>query len=215
MAFRQLRKATPTLLAVGALLSVGFLAGCDEYVQVDRNPEVRIARHATWAWRPAPPPTARDSRPVISRDEIPGRNPATREDTSTNDIISGQIRVAVERNLSAKGFVQAPDPATADFLVDFHAAVRGHTARQAYGYPAPGLVCGPFGCWAGGGWGVGYENVRFREGTIVFDFVRHNDKKLAFRAVGAKPVHYDRTTFTQGDVNSLVHRLLQDLKPGR
>ena len=41
-------------LAAAALVGL-FLAGCDEHVQIIRDPDIRIVKHATWAWRPAEP----------------------------------------------------------------------------------------------------------------------------------------------------------------
>jgi hypothetical protein len=82
----------------------------------------------------------------------------------------------------------------------------------------PGLVCGPFRCWESWGYGPaypGYENIHFREGTIVFDWVQQSTKHLAYRAVGEKPVRRDAFSLTQSDINDLVHHLLKDLKPGK
>jgi len=99
--------------------------------------------------------------------------------------------------------------------VDYHLAVRRHdvTVQRVYPGGYPGLVCGPYGCWEGWGWGpaaVGYENIRFREGTIVFDFVKHSTNRLAYRAIGQKPVHRD--TFNQGEISEFVHHMLGKLK---
>jgi hypothetical protein len=57
-------KRNSTLLLAAALASGLFLAGCDEHVDVVRDHSVAIRKHATWAWRPAPPP------------ETPGKNVA-------------------------------------------------------------------------------------------------------------------------------------------
>jgi hypothetical protein len=87
-------------------------------------------------------------------------------------------------------------------------------------YPGayPGLVCGPFGCYSGWGYGpaaVGYENIRFREGTIVLDAVQNPSNHLIYRAVGEKPVRRDTFSFSQDEVNGLVHHLLKDLRPSK
>ena len=60
-------KGTSPLLVTGALLSIILLAGCDEHITVVRDTSIAIPQHATWAWRPAPPPP---KNPVISRDVI-------------------------------------------------------------------------------------------------------------------------------------------------
>lgn len=221
MAYAQMAYKKSTLLAVSALFCGFLLAGCDDYVQITRDPDVRIPKLATWAWRPAPEPSkaqerdSRDARPVISRDVI-SRNETERDTNADNEMVRQRVKTAIEQTLTSKGLNQISDPAAADFLVDYHFVVqrRNATVPVAYG-GYPGLVCGPYGCWSGWGWGptlVGYEHIRFREGTIVFDFVQHESKHLVYRAVGEKHVHYDRFTLTQGDINGLVHHLLKDLR---
>ena len=218
------------LLTAGALLPLIFLAGCDEYVQVTRDRDVRIARNATWAWRPVVEETAaaRDtrtggSRPVISRDDIrrdQRAQPARHDPDANDEVVRGRVKTAIEQALTSKGFKQVSDPAAADFLVDYKFAVNRQNATVPVGYAGayPGLVCGPFRCWESWGYGpayVGYENIHFREGTIVFDWVQQSTKHLAYRAVGEKPVRRDAFSLTQSDINDLVHHLLKDLKPGK
>lgn len=220
MAYRK-----SALLAVSALFFGFLLAGCDDYVQITRDPDVRIPKLATWAWRPAPEPSkaregdSRDSRPVISRDVITpnSRNETVERDTSAdNEIVRQRVKTAIEQTLKSKGLNQISDPKAADFLVDYHFVVERRNATVPVGYGGyPGLVCGPYGCWSGWGWGpglVGYERIRFREGTIVFDFVQRESKHLVYRAVGEKHVHYNTFSLTQSDINGLVHHLLRDLR---
>ena len=98
--------------------------------------------------------------------------------------------------------------------MDYHFAVERRDAAVPAVYGGyPGVVCGPFGCWQS--WGptaAGYEHIRFRQGTIVFDLVQQSTKHLVYRAVGEKPVHSNTFTLTQGDINGLVHQLLKDLR---
>jgi len=49
---------------------------------------------------------------------------------------ASQLQNAIERGLKARGLVQASDPATADFLVDYHVAVKTQTATVAAAIPA-------------------------------------------------------------------------------
>jgi len=217
MAYRK-----SAILAVAAV-SCGFLlAGCDDYVQITRDPDVGIPKLATWAWRPASEPSKvrdRDARPVVSRDEISRGETVTRDPDANSEAVRQRVRAAIEQTLTSKGLNQISDPAVADFLVDYHFAVERRNARVPVAYGGyPGLVCGPYGCWSGWGWGptlVGYEHIRFREGTIVFDFVQRESKHLVYRAVGEKRVHYDTLTLTQSDINGLVHHLLKDLRTGK
>jgi hypothetical protein len=218
------------LLTAGAFLSLLFVAGCDDRVQITRDRDVRIPRNATWAWRPVveEAPAARDNRsgdnrPVVSRDEPTraSRNqPAARVPDPNDEIVRGRVKTAIEQTLTSKGFKQVSDPGAADFLVDYKFAVNRHSATVPVGYGGayPGLVCGPFRCWESWGYGpayVGYENIHFREGTIVFDWVQQGTRHLVYRAVGEKPVRRDAFSLTQDDINDLTHHLLKDLKPGK
>jgi len=217
-------------LTAAAFLSLILVTGCDEYVQVTRDRDVRIARNATWAWRPAVEEAAEarntrpaDNRPVTSRDDLrraERAQPARRDPDANDEVVRGRVKTAIEETLTSKGFKQVSDPAAADFLVDYKFAVNRQNATVPVGYGGayPGLVCGPFRCWESWGYGpayVGYENIHFREGTIVFDWVQQSTKHLAYRAVGEKPVRRDAFSLTQSDINDLVHHLLKDLKPGK
>jgi uncharacterized protein DUF4136 len=200
------------LIVISILFCGLLLAGCDDYVQITRDPDVPIHKLATWAWRPATEQAkARDSRPVVSRDVVSHGETMVRDTSADNEAVRKRVKTAIEQTLAAKGFNQISDPQAADFLVDYHFAVERRSATVPVGYP--GVVCGPFGCWDSWGWGpVGYEHIRFREGTIVFDFIQQSTKHLVYRAVGEKRVHYNTFTLTQGDINGLVHHLLKDLR---
>lgn len=221
-------KTTKRLLAVAALLSLIFVGGCDEYLRIIRDHDVRIPNNATWAWRPAVEERAgardtRDGRPVVSRDDR-ARNqrnqPPRREADADDGVVRQRVKTAIEQALSSKGFKPVADPAAADFLVDYKFAVNRRTATVPVGYSGayPGLVCGPFRCWDSWGYGpayVGYENIHFRAGTIVLDWIQQPNKHLVYRAIGEKRVRYDAFSLTQDEINGLVHHLLKDLKPGK
>jgi uncharacterized protein DUF4136 len=226
MGFLRPFHARKRLLPVTAIFSLIFLAGCDEYVRITRDRDIRIPAHATWAWRPAVEERVaardtRDSRPVISRDDVARNQHNQAQRREADDAVDRQrVKTAIEQALMSKGFKQVGDPAAADFLVDYKFAVNRHNASVpvAYGGAYPGLVCGPFRCWESWGYGpayVGYENIHFRAGTIVFDWIQQANKHLVYRAVGEKSVRYDAFSLTQGDINGLVHHLLKDLKPGK
>ena len=213
---RFLRMKTPLLLTAACLF--GFVAaGCDDFVQVTRDPDIRILKRATWAWQPlVEPAAARGSRRVTSRDVNSRNETAVRDTTANNDIVRDRVKMAIQQSLTSKGLVQVSDPAAADFLVDYHFAVQRRNATVQTVYPGsyPGLVCGPYGCWEGWGYPpvVGYERIHFREGTIVFDFTQNATKHLVYRAVGERHVNRDTFSLTQDEINGLVNHLLKDLK---
>ena len=217
------REKMSAMVVVACLCGL-LAAGCDERVQVTRDPDVRIAKGATWAWQPVTEPVAeRESRKVTSRDTLArnDRNPraesAARDTTADNQLVRDRVRTAIQQSLTAKGLSQVSDPAAADFLVDYHFAVERRNATVQTVYPGayPGLVCGPYRCWEGWGYGpaaVGYERIHFREGTIVFDLTQQAKKHLVYQAVGEKPVRRDTFSLTQDEINGLVNHLLKDLK---
>src|SRR5713226_3432893 len=203
------------LLAASILICGLFLAGCDDHITVIRDPDIPVVKGSTWAWRPMASPKDAEKRPVVSRDVISRGETVVREPDGNREIVRQRFRTAIEQTLSSKGLRQVSDPQAADFLVDYHVAVRRHdvTVQRVYPGGYPGLVCGPYGCWESWGWGptaVSYENVRFREGKVVFDFVKQSNKRLAYRAIGQKPVHRD--TFNQGEISEFVHHMLGKLK---
>jgi hypothetical protein len=212
------------VLACAAVVAcAGLLAGCDEHVVVDRDPGVRVQRGMTWAWRPAPTQQgAREEggRKVISRDVIPQRNAAPQREfprytDPQKDMVHVRTRIAIEQTLKSKGLTQVSDPAAADFLVDYQVGIQGRRERVAVPVDQPVLVCGYYGCWQSWGyWGpTGYavRTYHYREGTIVFDLLRREDDKMAFRATYEKPL--DWNGLDQERVNSGVKRMLRDLKP--
>jgi hypothetical protein len=203
------------LLAATVLISGLLFAGCDEHIEVTRDPGIPVYKGSTWAWRPMAAPRDEDRRPVISRDVISRRENIARDPYSSNDMVRERVRIAIEQTLSSKGLRQVSDARDADFLVEYHLAVRKHdvTLQRVYPSSYPGVVCGPYGCWESWGWGppvVGYENIRYREGTIVFDLVEQSSRRLAYRAVGQKPVN--RHTFHQDEISEFVHHMLGKLK---
>ncbi len=215
MKYRMNSIGKSPLLTSSVLLCGLLLAGCDDHITVIRDPDIPVPRGSTWAWKPTAPAKDSDRRPVVSRDVISRGETVSREPGANHEVVRQRIRTAIEQTLSSKGLRQVSDPQAADFLVDYHVAVRRHNVAVERVYPGgyPGLVCGPYGCWESWGWGpteVSYENIRFREGMVVFDLREQSTKRLAYRAIGQKPVHRD--TFNQGEINEFVQHMLGKLK---
>jgi hypothetical protein len=209
-------------LMMAAAVAFAFVAtGCDDHVRITRDPDVRIRKGASWAWAPEPQLAAapsRDGRRVLSRDTAgPPPRDMVREDNPNNQIVQDKVRQAIQQTLMSKGLMQSSDPATADFLVDYHFATekRHETVQTVYPGAYPGLICGPYGCYRGWGYGpaaVGYEQVHWRAGTIAFNFMQNPSRHLVYQAIGEKPVRRDTFSLTQDEINGLVNHLLKDLK---
>jgi uncharacterized protein DUF4136 len=220
----ELGKSRLSASLMAAVLLGGMLvSGCNDNVEVLRDPDIRVAKGMTWAWRPmAPPPQAqRDSegRPVMSRDVITPAPPPQQHLESNRDWNTeanrDRLKEAIEKALKSKGLVQVPDPATADFLVDYHVAVKTQRATVGTVYPGyPGLACGPFGCWSGWGWGppeLEYRNVAWHEGTFILDIALSNPRKLAYRAISQKELK-NKPTITPYQAEEAVNHLLKGFK---
>lgn len=208
------RRAISAGLMAAVLMGGMVLAGCEDNVEVLRDPDIRIAKGMTWAWRPMTPPpataqTGTDNRPVLSRDVItpaPPQHLESNRDWNT-EANRAQLQGAIERGLKSKGLVQVNDPQRADFLVDYHVAVKTQRATVGEVYPGWG--------WWGWGWGppeVEYRTVKWHEGTFVLDIALRSPRKLAYRAIGQKELN-NKSTITPYQADEAVGHLLKSLKP--
>jgi len=206
-----------------------FLSGCDDNsIEVIRDPDIRVAKGMTWAWRPANAPEgaspSADNRKVISRDVVGGQRqqpqqPEQRLESNRDwntEANRDVLKAAIVKNLQSKGLTQVGDPSIADFWVDYHVAVKTQTATVGRVYPGgyPGVACGPYGCWSGWGWGppeVGFQNVRYHEGTFVVDLALRDPRKLAYRAISQKELK-NKPVITPYQAEEAVGHLLKGLK---
>jgi len=210
------KRSTGGVVVAGALLAGLVLAACNEDVEILRDPDVKFAKGMTWAWRPmTPPPSAKreqDTRPVLSRDVITQPLPTEHLESNrdwNNEANRKQLQEAIERALKSKGLKSVNDPATADFLVDYHVAVKTRKATVGQVYPGWGW----YG-WYGWGWGppeVEYRNVAWHDGTFVLDVTLRNPRKLAYRAIGHKELN-NKSTISPYQAEETVNHLLKGLK---
>lgn len=221
----ELRRSSSTAWLLSVLLGGLLLGGCDDPVEVQRDPEIHIAKGMTWAWRPMKEPESAkrgtDGRPITSRDVIKPAPPAPTQKLESNRDWNNEANRAllhstIERAMHGKGLLQASDPASADLLVDYHVAVKDGSAVVQNVYPA----CGPYGCWGGYGyygWGWGppevyFRNVSWQEGTFVLDLALRDPRKLAYRAIGHKQLN-NKSSITPYQAEQTVNSLLKSLKP--
>jgi Domain of unknown function (DUF4136) len=218
----NLGKRISSAVLLPAVLMGGLaLAGCDDNVEVIRDPSIKLTHGMTWAWRPMnePEPGVGPARrgaegrpPVISRDVIQPE-PAQSQHLESNrdwntEANRAQLQAAIEKTMAAKGLTQVKDPAAADLLVDYHVAVRTHNATVERVYPGY-----PYGWGWGWGWGppeVAFQNVRYRVGTFVLDIALRNPRKLAYRAISRKELNGRKLSPYQAE--EAVKHLLKDLK---
>jgi hypothetical protein len=221
------KRAVSASLMTAVLLGGLVLSGCNDNVEILRDPDIRVAKGMKWAWRPVNPPATSakanpnaDNRPVVSRDLITSAPPPEQRLESNRDWNTEanrkQLQEAIERALKSKGLVQVNDPAIADFLLDYHVAVKTQKAVQQAVYPYPGYAWG-WGWYGWGGWGWGPPEVEFRtvkwhEGTFVLDIALQNPRKLAYRAISKRELN-NKSTITPYQAEEAVNHLLKGFKP--
>ena len=227
----ELRRTISSAVLLSAVLAGGLaLAGCDDNVEVIRDPQIHITKGMTWAWRPpASPDTIKrgpDGRPINSRDVIRAEAPPPTQRLESNRDWNTEanrtlLQTTIENALRSRGLVQVSDPAVADLLVDYHVAVSTQSATVQRVSPGFYPVCGPFGCWASyvgwGGWGwgppeVGFQNIRWRQGIFVLDIALRNPRKLAYRAISHRDMGNGRPTISPFNAEEAIGRLLKGLK---
>src|SRR5438552_15975253 len=114
-----LRKSS--LIAVSAFLSGLVLAGCDEYVQITRDPDVPIHKLATWAWRPvAEQSKAHDARAVVSRDVISRASTVVRDSYADDEMLRQRVKTAIEQTLASKALTHMSVPKAYESVVSHH-----------------------------------------------------------------------------------------------
>src|SRR5258708_23036039 len=150
MKYRMSGSGKSAVLGAAGLIWGLLLGGCDDHLTVIRDPNILVPKGSTWAWKPVASPRDADRRPVVSRDVISRGESIAREPGANNEIVRQRIRTAIEQTLSSKGLREVSDQQDAEFLVDYHVAVRRHNVTVEHVY-RPGyrrLACRPYVCWA-------------------------------------------------------------------
>ena len=144
---------------IGSLTVLILIAGCASMsVTTDYDHNVDFGGYKTFAWMSHPRPQA------------PGRG-------FIDPLMEGRIKDAVENDLTARGYVKDLD-GKPQFLIAIHAGAKNRLNVTDYGYHY-----GPRGRW-------GHRHIevnRYKEGTLILDFVDPREKQLIWRgcAVGA------------------------------
>ncbi|HET6929866.1 MAG TPA: hypothetical protein VFI45_06065, partial [Candidatus Acidoferrum sp.] len=113
------KRAASAVLMAGLLAGGLLLSGCDDNVEILRDPDVRVAKGMTWAWRPVNEPeggrrSAEGGRGVVSRDVIaPGAQApqAPRQRLESNrdwntEANRDTLKAAIAKNLQKRGLRQ-------------------------------------------------------------------------------------------------------------
>jgi uncharacterized protein DUF4136 len=88
-----------------------------------------------------------------------------------NPLIAARASDDIKTELQRKGFVEATEPAKADFTVDFTIGAQERTDINTYPdpYVGPAWGWGSMGWWGGPYWGTALDVRQYREGTLSID----------------------------------------------
>lgn len=133
--------------------------------------------------------------------------------TEANTILTRRIRWAVDAELAAKGFEQAP-VGDADFLVTYSVVLQSHMVLYHTGWAAPYAGWG-WG-WGGWGWGVGWSGGRtsvdgYTEGTIVVDVLDTKTRTLVWRGIAENA--FSKPNPDDEKIRKVVARVMEDFPP--
>lgn len=154
-----------TLLGLALLLLLGLSACRTFNVRSDWDESVSFDGMRRFAW--LEPPVAEGADPFAD-----------------NSLLRKRVRVAIETNLTGRGFESVANPADADFLVTYGVVLDqklrvngGVTTYGGYG------GYGGYGRWpVGVGGSYGAPDVRnYQESTLIIDFLDPASKDLVWR----------------------------------
>jgi len=120
-----------------------------------------------------------------------------------NQLQQDRAKQDIIQQLTAKGWTQAPDPATADVLVAVHGAVQQQKSLDTF--------------YSGGGWGWGggmaqtSENV-VNVGTMVVDLLNTHTKKLLFRGTATDQLSSKPEKNTE-KLDKAIEKMFKDFPP--
>jgi hypothetical protein len=140
-----------------------------------------------------------------------------RDESHNNPFVEGQLKQAVERDLTAKGYRKVARNDNPDFLIGWHVTTQEKTQVEAinpywgYGW---GPAFGPPGAY-GGAWGPGGTYVtEYEQGTLILDVVDAKSNALVWRGtakanLGANPTGED----AQKKINQATDKILAKFPP--
>ncbi|HEX9652733.1 MAG TPA: DUF4136 domain-containing protein [bacterium] len=141
-----------SLFVVICLVAAASLMGCSPIsVKTDYDHEIDFVKYKTFKWMPHPEKGGRDM---------------VRE----NSLLDKRIRRAVERELTAKGY-ELIESGRPDALLAYHVGVRERVDVSTVGY----------GYWRGRFRGRSAYVDRYKEGTLIIDFVDPELQQLVWR----------------------------------
>lgn len=167
---------------IGMALLMGMTACSSMRVSINYDQEVNFARYKTFGW-------------IKKKPKLPPKKALRRS------LVEKRVKSAVERELLAKGYQKAIGDKP-DFLIAFHIGAQDKVDVTYYGYRY-----GPRGRW----WGRAVEVERYKEGTLILDFVDPELHQLVWRGTAVGAIHYPETVGEKMD--QAVEKILSKFPP--
>jgi hypothetical protein len=164
------------------VILVGMMACSSTRVATDYDQDADFSQYKTFQWIPHKPKVA----PRRSLDHA---------------LTEKRIKSSAESALALKGITRA-DGGEPDFLIAFHIGAQNQVDVTTYGYRY-----GP----RGRRWGRHVDVQRYKEGTLILDFVDRQTKQLFWRGTAVDAVY--RPEDLGDKLNQAVGKILEKYPP--
>jgi hypothetical protein len=189
---------------LGVLLLVTLMSGCSAStltVTADYDSSEDFSGVKTYAWMPESPHPTGDPK------------------VDDNRLLHVRIRNTVNRELTAKGYVEQPFGAS-DVLVGYHVTVDEKTSIR--------ILNNYYGYEEGWGWSYAYRTGKpysqigpaetvdytYDEGTLILDIAEPEPRKLIWRGVVKTEVDFSANAKTRQErINKAVKQLIDQFPP--
>ena len=189
------RSATLAVLGLSLALGLGACTTANVGVSSDFDHAVNFRAYKTWAWYPR---QASDTE----------GGPARGYESFTDQ----RIRVALEKDLTAKGLTEVDSKASPDVFVAYSVRVENRqnvSPGYGYGYPYGGFGYGYGGFgYPYGGYGGNYT---YKAGTVIIDIVDARRKELAWRGTGQAQLN--NNSISEEETYRIVNSVLGNYPP--
>ena len=133
----------------------------------------------------------------------------------SNPLVPVRVSDAIKADLLSKGYVQASNPASADFTVDFTIGVQERTDVNTYPepYAGPGWGWGAPGWWGGPYWGTSVDVHQYREGTLSVDIFDARSHRPVWHGWAKKELTRDDIRNSTPTIQNAVASVLDRFPP--
>ncbi|MFC1682687.1 DUF4136 domain-containing protein [Candidatus Zixiibacteriota bacterium] len=169
-------------LPLAIAVLAGIVACSTMRVATDYDQDADFSQYRTYRWIP--------HKPTVSPRRL-----------LDHTLTEKRIKSSVESALAVKGIARAMDQEP-DFFIVFHIGAQNMVDVNTYGYRY-----GP----RGRRWGRHVDVQRYKEGTLILDFVDRQSKQLFWRGTAADAIY--RPEDLEEKLNEAVGKILEEFPP--